>query len=198
MQANFKTGFSDLIASTTAEVPAGKRLRLLFEDEASFGRISELRRCWAPPGVRPTVHAQQVRDHPQALAAVCPQDGRLSWSLTPHLNAAATSTFLAVTRRRFPQDYCAILLNGAGSHIARTPRVLKHMRLVFLPPYSPELNPVEPLWDHIREKYFADRLFSTLDAVEQRRRTAFADLEASPTLVKSITNFNRVKSPGLM
>lgn len=95
-------------------------------------------------------------------------------------------------------DYCAIFLDGAGWHIAHTLRIPAHMRLVFLPPYSPELNPVEPIWDHIREKYFANRLFKSLRAVEQRLHDAFGDLQQTPDLVKSITNFNWVKSPTLM
>lgn len=198
MQANFTTHFPALVSAIADEVPRGKPLRVLFEDEASFGRISETRRCWAPPGVRPTVPHQYVRDHLQALAAVCPMDGRMSWSLAPHLDADAMSAFLAATRRRFPRDYCAIFLDGAGWHIAQTLRVPKHMRLVFLPPYSPELNPVEPLWGHIREKYFANRLFTTLGAVEQQLRVAFEDLEGDPALVRSIANFNWLKSPGLM
>ena len=72
------------------------------------------------------------------------------------------------------------------------------MRLVFLPPYSPELNPVEPLWEHIREKYFANQLFPSMRAVEQRLETAFADLQASPEVVRSITDFSWIKSPSLM
>ena len=137
-------------AAIAREVPPGKRLRVLFEDEASFGRITEVRRCWAPPGVRPTAPRLQIREYRQVLAAVCPQDGKLSWMLAPRLDAVAMSAFLAATRRRFPRDYCAIFLDGAGWHIAGTLRIPAHMRLVFLPPYSPELNPVEPLWDHIR------------------------------------------------
>lgn len=198
MQATFRESFPETLAAIAREVPPGKRLRVLFEDEASFGRITEVRRCWAPPGVRPTAPRQQVREYRQALAAVCPHDGKLSWMLAPRLDAVAMSAFLAATRRRFPRDYCAIFLDGAGWHIAGTLRVPAHMRLVFLPPYSPELNPVEPLWDHLREKYFANQLFPTLRAVEQRLEAAFADLQASPELVRSITDFSWIKSPGLM
>ena len=60
------------------------------------------------------------------------------------------------------------------------------MRLVVLPPYSPELNPVEHLWDEIREKSFANLAFDTLDALESHLETALRTLEDEQPRVKSI------------
>jgi transposase len=73
MQATFRESFPETLAAIAPEVPPGKRLRVLFEDEASFGRITEVRRCWAPPGVRPTAPRQQIREYRQVLAAVSPR-----------------------------------------------------------------------------------------------------------------------------
>lgn len=52
-----------------------------------------------------------------------------------------------------------------------------NLRLLPLPPYSPELNPVEILWDEIREKYFHNRLFNSMDALEDQLELALSTLE---------------------
>src|SRR4051812_6286633 len=70
----------------------------MFEDEARFGRISDPRRCWAPPGVRPEVKTQLVREYEYAFAAVCPQDGTLDTLVLPTVNTEAMGLFLAEVR----------------------------------------------------------------------------------------------------
>ena len=64
------------------------------------------------------------------------------------------------------------------------------MRLETLPPYSPQLNPVEHIWDEIREKWFANEVFNSLDAVEDRLVEALVALENDQKLVASITGFD--------
>jgi transposase len=63
------------------------------------------------------------------------------------------------------------------------------VELFYLPPYSPELNPVEHLWDELREKGFHNRVFSSLDAVEDQLVDRLAAMEQTPALVKSITGW---------
>ena len=64
------------------------------------------------------------------------------------------------------------------------------MRLEALPPYSPQLNPVEHIWDEIREKWFANEVFNSLDAVEDRLVEALVALENDRKLVASTTGFD--------
>ena len=80
-----------------------------------------------------------------------------------------------------------MVLDGAGWHKSRTFRLPGHLRLLFLPPYSPELNPQEHLWDALREKYFHNRVFDSIDALEDHLVTGLRDLETAPGRVKSIT-----------
>jgi len=72
-----------------ALVEAGVRLRLMLQDEGRFGRISMLRRCWAPRGVRPCVPSQIVREYTYAYAAVSPHDGTMESLILPELKALA-------------------------------------------------------------------------------------------------------------
>ena len=64
------------------------------------------------------------------------------------------------------------------------------MRLEALPPYSPQLNPVAHIWDEIREKWFANEVFDSLDGVEDRLVEALIDLEANRDLIASTTGFD--------
>jgi hypothetical protein len=68
-------------------------VRLRFEDEARFGRSSDPRRCWAPPGVRPEVSSQLIREYEYAFAAVSPQDGTLDTLVLPSVNTEAMGVF---------------------------------------------------------------------------------------------------------
>src|SRR4051812_21475030 len=79
---------------------SGLPVRLMFEDEARFGRISDPRRCWAPPGVRPEVNTHLVREYEYAFAALSPHDGTLDTLVLPTVNAEAMSVFLAEVSQR--------------------------------------------------------------------------------------------------
>ena len=179
--------------------PAGQGLpvRVMFEDEARFGRISDARRCWAPAGVRPEVSTQVVREYEYAFAAVSPQDGMLDSLVLPAVHAEAMSVFLAEVSQRHPNEFILMVLDGAGWHKAKRLHVPTTMRLVSLPPWSPQLNPVEHVWDEVREKWFANRVFDSMDAVEEQLITALKTLEEDATRVASLTGFDWIKTISL-
>ena len=71
----------------------GWQLRLMFQDEARFGRINDPRRCWAPQGIRPEVGMQIVREYTYAFGAVSPHDGTLDSLVLPVVTAEAMTIF---------------------------------------------------------------------------------------------------------
>jgi len=71
----------------------GRQFRLMFQDEARFGRINDPRRCWAPKGIRPEVGMQIVREYTYAFGAVSPQDGTWDSLVLPVVTAKAMSIF---------------------------------------------------------------------------------------------------------
>lgn len=170
-------------------MPHGMRMRVLFQDEGRFGRISDRKRCWGPLPRRPEVCQQVVREFVFTLAAVCPSDGRIASLIMPWVDTEIMSIFLAHTADEFPGDFCLLFLDGAGWHRANELRIPKTMKLHFLPPYSPELNPVELLWDHLRENHFSNRMFESLDEVEEVLCRGLSTLIKEPELVHSMTNF---------
>jgi transposase-like protein len=169
----------------------------MFEDEARFGRISDPRRCWAPPGVRPEVSTQFIREYEYAFAAVSPQDGLLDTLVLPTVNTEAMNIFLAEVSRRHAEECIVMVLDGAGWHKARRLLVPANMRLLFLPPWSPQLNPAEHVWDEVREKWFANRVFANMNAVEEQLLTALKTLEEDAMRVASLTGFDWIKNLSL-
>jgi transposase len=180
---------ADITANEKAALKAGQSLRLLFQDEARFGRISELYRCWAPGQIRPSCPQQLVREAVYLFGAVSPHDGRLVTSIEQKANTESMARFLTKTVDQFPHDRLLMVLDGAGWHKAKALQVPERMRLITLPPYCPDLNPAEHLWEAIRMRYFANRLFATLGAVEAQLITGAEELAANPAGLTSLTYF---------
>ncbi len=162
---------------------------LWFQDEARFGRISDRRRCWAPLPKRPVVGRQVIREYIYALAAVRPLEGRLCSLVMPWVDAEVMSVFLAYVAEQQGPANGVMFLDGAGWHRANQLRVPDNLRLIFLPPYSPELNPVEHVWDHLRENYFGNQVFDSLEEVETFLCSALGDLICQTETVRSMTSF---------
>ena len=164
-------------------------LRVMFQDEARFGRLSDPRRCWAPAPLRPVVSVALVREYTYAYAAVSPQDGSLDWMLTAKMDTLNMNAFLDHVSQRHADDYIVMVLDGASSHRSHDLCIPGNMALVRLPSYSPELNPAERLWEEIREKEFANRVFDSLGAAIAQAARGLKRLELMPDGLKSLTGW---------
>ena len=176
---------------------AGRCVRLMFQDESPFGRISEPKRCWAPGNFRPECPAQFVREYTYAFAAVSPHDGVLDSLILPEVNADTMSLFLREVSERHAEEFILMVLDGAGWHTAKALRVPTNIKLVPLPPYSPQLNPVEHIWDEIREKWFDNKVFRSFDAAETTLVEALRNLEFDGNRVQGIAGFDWIVSISL-
>jgi putative transposase len=167
----------------------GRSLRIMFADEARFGRINRPRPCWAPIGTRPVVAAQLIREYIYLYGAVSPKDGRCMYLIMPTSNTACFQVFLNVLARRFARQDILLVLDGAPNHRCGDLAVPDNIRLLYLPPYSPELNPKENVWDEIREKIFKNYALKSMDAVQAKLDEAILYVERNPELIQSITSF---------
>jgi transposase len=140
------------------------------------------------------VGAHLIRQYTYAFAAVSPHDGVLDSLVLPAVNAQIMSIFLAEVADRHADEYVVMVLDGAGWHQAKELDIPENMMLVRLPAYSPELNPTEHLWDEIREKWFPNLVFKTLDAVEDVLVDALRFLENAPGRITSLTGFDWIVS----
>jgi hypothetical protein len=186
-----------MIEEALKQVPAEFRnrpVRLLFQDEGRFGRINDPRRCWMPLPQRPVLGQQVVREYVYSFVAVSPLDGQLSSLTLPWANTEAMSIFLEHTAQEFAGESCLMFLDGAGWHRAAALKVPPTLRLLPLPPYSPELNPAEHVWEDIRENDFRNDVFESLEAVVDRLGQGIRRLATDPEHVKSLTCFDWIKT----
>ena len=175
----------------------GRRVRLMFQDEGRFGLLGKPRRCWAPIGVRPVVGARLVRKFSYAFAAVSPHDGVMDSLILPWVNAQTMSLFLCTVALRHPDEFIVMVMDQAGWHIARDLEVPQNMRLVLLPPWSPEINPAEHIWDALREDCVGNTVFANLDAADKALSAGLLSLELDPPRMQSLTGFKWITSISL-
>jgi transposase len=175
------------LAEIRAQFLSARPMRLMFQDEARFGRISQCRRCWHKKPERPVVKAMLTHEYTYAYGAVSPVDGRFDSLLLPHVNAECMQVFLNEISARYPDENIIMIVDGAGWHKSQALALPENLKLHFLPPYSPQLNPQEHLWDELREKGFHNKAFDSLTALEDVLVTQLLALENNPTLAKSIT-----------
>lgn len=90
---------------------------------------------------------------------------------------------------RHGEENVLMVVDGAGWHRNQEIRLPRNLQLLFLPPYAPELNPVEHLWDDLREKSFHNRVFDSIESLEARLEQALADFEKSPNRTRGITGW---------
>jgi hypothetical protein len=161
----------------------------MFADEARFGRMNRPRPCWAPAGIRPKVACQLIREYIYLYGAVSPKDGTCVYLIMPTSDTACFQAFLGAVSRKFARQDILLVVDGAPNHRSGELNVPDNITLLFLPPYAPELNPKENLWDEIREKIFKNYALKSMDAVHQKLKEAVLYIEHNPQIVKSITGF---------
>ena len=167
----------------------GLPLRVMFQDEARFGRITEPYACWAPAGFRPNVPPQIVREYTYLYGALSPQDGKADFLILPAMDGDCMNMFLEELSQRYAGEYLAIFWDGAPCHQPGAITVPDNIWLEKLPPKCPDLNPQENIWDDMRESFFANHLFNSMPAVESQLITAANFYEANPARVKSIASW---------
>lgn len=164
-------------------------VRLMFQDEARFGRMSKPRSCWAPAPLRPRLDLALVREFRYQYAAVSPWDGHLDYKTADKMNTENMTTFLSQVSDAHPNDFCIMILDGASSHKSKDREIPDNVSLIPLPPYSPELNPTEQIWNCLRRDYFANRVFDSLDAVTEQAERGLSEMASNKMAMHSLTNW---------
>ena len=165
----------------------GRRVRLMFQDEARFGRMVRIRRCWARSPQRPTVCNGYEREFVYVYGAVSPLEGEHDWMLCREMNTARMTEFLAQVSAAHAKEFMLMVVDGASSHVSKELVVPENMRLLRLPPYAPELNPQEHVWDELREKEFPNRVFADLNSVVAQLNAGLPRLAANDGGLRSLT-----------
>lgn len=163
---------------------------ILFQDEARFGRIGDVRKSWSPKGIRPICKCQFVREYLYLYSAVSPVEGEMFSLIIPEASTEAMNIYCMELSKNYPDRKILMFMDKAGWHISKKLKLPNNLRIDFLPPYSPELNPQENIWKHLRTNYFANVYTNSLDAVEGILMEAVPRLSADKETVKSISGYN--------
>ena len=145
-----------------------RTVRLMFADEAGFGRISDPASCWAPPKTRPEVPFQRIRQYKTVYGAVSPIDGESHYEVLEKSNSENMSLFLKSLSEKFPDDLILLVVDNASWHKSKALIVPKNIYRFFLPPRTPEMNPIEMIWREIRKLGFKNKVFDSINAVVER------------------------------
>jgi len=147
-------------------------------------------KCRLPPGMRPLIPQQRVREYLCVYTAVCPDDGENFSLILPRSNTEMMNMFLDEFSKQY-QDYRIIMaMDRAPWHPSENSNKFDNIRVIRQPRYSPELNPAEHMWEHIRENYFHNRQFKTLDILEEELVNALYELGQNKNTIKSLTAFH--------
>ena len=130
-----------------------------------------------------------TQQYTYVYGAASPMDGRFDSLMLPHVNSECMQVFLEEVAMRYPEDNIEMVLDGAGWHKSQSFALPENLKLHFLPPYSPQLNPAERLWDELREKHFHSRVFESIDALENHLVDALRVMENDTERVASITRW---------
>jgi tRNA A37 N6-isopentenylltransferase MiaA len=123
----------DTLAQLRQEFAQGAPIRLMFQDEARFGRITEVRRAWAPYPLRPMCRATVTREYTYAYAAVDADSDHLDTLILPHVNTDCMQIFLEEVASRHPDEKLVRVMDGAGWHASKALRAPDNIRWLPLP-----------------------------------------------------------------
>jgi len=159
------------------------------EDEGRFGRVNIPKACWAPKGMRPNVPKQIVRQSFYVYCAVTPSSGKITALILPYGNTEMMNIFIEHVSVENIDSEIIMQVDGAGWHSSKDLKIPNNIHFIKQPPYNPEVNPTEHIWDEIREKNFHNKIFDSLDKTMDKVCEGLNDLEANPEYVKSMTFF---------
>ena len=157
----------------------------MFQDEAGFGRINKPKACWCRKGRRPKVPCHHIREYRYVYGAVEPKTGESFFLIFPYCNTDCMNVFLAELAKVYPNDRIMLICDGAMWHKANSLIIPEQISLIFIPPYTPEMNPIEQIWKEIRKRGFRNEVFQSLEKVVDRLCEVIQKLPAS--VIQSIT-----------
>lgn len=157
----------------------------MFQDEAGFGRINKPKYCWCFSGIRPSVPCHHIREYRYAYGAVEPLTGESFFLVLPYSNTVCMNIFLKKLSESYQEDRIILVCDGAAWHKSSSLVIPENIRLMFIPPATPEMNPIEQIWKEIRKRGFRNEVFLTIEDVIDRLCNTICCLTHS--VVQSIT-----------
>lgn len=151
-----------------------------------MGQQGSTTRIWAPKGTRPRAIKQQQFEYAYIYGAVCPAQQQAIGLVLPSANSAGMAAHLEAIAREIPEGrHGIIVIDGAPWHSHKL-EIPKNMTLLKLPPYSPELNPIEQVWQHLKQKRLSNRCFTGYDDIIDACCQAWNEFRANGSFIQSL------------
>ena len=164
-----------------------RRIEIWYQDEARIGQKNGITRLWARKGTRPRQPADQRYESLYLFGAICPARGVGAGMVMPWANTQAMQEHLDEIARTVARGaHAVLLLDRAGWHTTTKLVWPTNITPILLPPRSPELNPVEQVWQFLRANFLSNRVFETYDAILDAACDAWNSLMALPQTITSI------------
>ena len=150
------------IAQLRATLPSGTDIEIWWSDEARVGQKTKLTRRWAKRGSRPRAPKDQRTKSAYIFGAICPARGVGAGLVMPRCNTQAMQWHLdEIASQVATGAHAALIVDRAGWHTTTKLDIPANITLMPLPPRAPELNPMENIWQFMRENWLSNRIFTS-------------------------------------
>lgn len=154
-------------------------------DETRLGQQGTLTNVWACTGSRPAAVKQTRYEWVYLYAAVEPATGESAALLAPNVDTGTMNAFLGILdAERKPDEHFVLIMDQAGWHRSKALRMPEGITALLLPPYSPELDPVENLWHYLRSHHLSNRVYADYEHLLAAGADAYRAL--TPLILKSV------------
>ncbi len=144
-------------------------------------------RIWAKKGTRPRLPADQRYANAYLFGAICPRWGKGAALMLPFANTRTMQMHLEeISRNVAAKAHGVVLMDRAGWHSTEKLKVPKNLTIILLPSRSPELNPVENIWQYMRQNWLSNSVFEDHDAIIEAGCRAWNKLIDQPETIMSI------------
>ena len=185
--AAFRAGLEENLARLN--LPKDRPVRIWVADESRFGLHTQSRRCWSLRGQRVVLAQEQRYEWEYVYGAVEVVEGLTEFRFLPSVSLELSCGFLEQIAQSDPQAEHVVIWDQAGFHPRPgDPQLPARIHLLPLPPYSPELNPVEGLWDQTQD-VTCNRHFASLDQLEEVVTQALRPFWETPAKALSLIHY---------
>src|SRR5215207_3656659 len=165
----------------------GKVIEIWFADEARIGQKNKITQRWAKRGTRPSAPKDQRTASAYIFGAICPAEGKGAGLVLPRCTTEGMTLHLKeIAQAVAPGAHALVLVDQAGWHQSKRLGVPDNITLVPLPAKAPELNPVENIWQYMRENWISNRIFASYSDILDHCCEAWNKLTDRPWLIMSI------------
>ena len=182
-----KNDFPKLVKAVIPSHVSLQEVELWFQDEIRIGQQGSLSRLWAEKGTRPRVVRQKQFLYQYLYGAVCPTKEKAAAIVALYADGRTLQIHLEEIAQHIDKGkHGVVILDQSGGHICKDVKTPNNLSLLFLPPYSPELNPQEMVWEALRNRFLHNRVYESLEEIAQVACNAWNKWIENPKEIKSL------------